>query len=214
MALADLARTLFGLFPSLAHPLAITTSLLPAALLAPLARPIPPRRLPRQPIPRCVAARLATVPRPRMVRGKPLLTPLQKTDPRTAMPRGLPSRRTAIMLKKDHGRICSRRSSPGVESPTPLRDAFESLPPAHPLLVQLNHTDPTSPRFPLASPTGSHPPQSGCARPGPLAPRNWPPLSRRRQSGRNSHISTLHVANIVLLAQLQFDSPYTLSSRR
>jgi len=46
MALADLYQPLFGLFPSLTHTLAITTSLLAAALLAPLARPIPPRRKP------------------------------------------------------------------------------------------------------------------------------------------------------------------------
>jgi hypothetical protein len=179
MALADLRRLLFGLFPPLTYTLAVTTCLLAATLLAPLARPIPPRRLPHRPIPRRVPARFATVPRQGMKGRKPLRAPLQQTDPRTAMDRDLPSRRTAIMLKKDHGSSYSRRSSPGVESPTPLRDAFESLPPAHPLLVQLNHTDPPSPRFPLASPTGSHPPQSGCARPGPLAPRNWPPLSRR-----------------------------------
>jgi hypothetical protein len=142
-----------------------------------------PRGRGSRPIPRCVAARLATVPRPRMMKGKPLLTPLQKTNPHTAMPRGLPSRRTAIMLKKDHGRICSRRSSPGAKSPTPLRDAFESLPPAHSLLVQLNHTDPTSPRFPLVSLTGSLLPLSGCTRLGPpgsekLAPIQPPPTGR------------------------------------
>jgi hypothetical protein len=180
MALADLCRPLFRRSPPLPNPLAITTSLLTPALLTPLACPIPTPCLPHRPIPRPIAARIATVPRPRMLRGEPLLTPLQKADPRTTMPWGLPSRRIAIMLKKDHGRVYSRRSSPGAELPTPLRDAFESLPPAHSLPVQLNHPAPNSPRFLLAYPSGSHPPLSGCARLGPLAPRHWPPLSRRR----------------------------------
>jgi hypothetical protein len=153
MALADLCRPLFRRFPPLSIPLAIATCLLTSALLAPLARPIPTPRLPHRPAPRRIAARLATVSRPRMLRRKPLLTPLQKTNPRTAMPWGLPLRRSVIMLRKDHGRVYSRRSSPGAELPTPLRDAFESLPPAHALLVQLNHPNPTSPRFLLAYPS-------------------------------------------------------------
>ena len=43
-------------------------------------------------------AGLATVPRERMRGRKPLLAPLQETNPRTAMGRDLPSRRRAIML--------------------------------------------------------------------------------------------------------------------
>ena len=148
MALAGRRRLLFGLFPLLPHTLAVTAGLLAAALLAPLARPVPPRRKSSCPKPCRFRAGFAAIPRPRMKGRKPLLAPLQKTDPRTAMDRGLPSRRTAIMLKMDHGSCCSRRSSPGAELPSPLRDASESLLPVHSPSVQLNQTDPRSPRSP------------------------------------------------------------------
>ena len=40
----------------------------------------------------------------------------------TATAGGLPSPPMAIMLNEDQGSCCSRRPSPGVERPTPLRD--------------------------------------------------------------------------------------------
>jgi hypothetical protein len=169
MALAH-RRLLFGLFPPLTHTFTVTACLLAAALLALLARPIPPRGLPHRPLPRRLPAGFATVPRPRMKGRKPLLAPLQKTDPLTAMDRGLPSRRAAIMLKMDHGSCCSRRSSPGAELPTPLRDASRSSPPVYRLPVQLNHTPLPTPRFPLPSPTGPHSPPSRDAQRGPPMP--------------------------------------------
>lgn len=147
MALARPPR-FFARFPPLTQSPAIPARLLATTLLAMLAGPIPAGRLPPRPSPGRPAAGFATVPRQRMMRRKPLLAPLQQTDPRTAMGRGLPSRPSASMLKKDHGSCCSRRSSPGVELPTPLRDAFHSSPPAHLPSVHLNHPAPALPPLP------------------------------------------------------------------
>jgi len=76
---------------------------------------------------------------------EPLLAPLQQTDSRTAMGRGLPPRRRAIMLEKDQGSANSRRSSPGSGASTPLRDAFEPLPPVDRPSLQLNQPAGTLP---------------------------------------------------------------------
>jgi len=108
-----LANRLWGRFSSLPHPLAITTCLLPATLLAPIAGPIPLRRPPLGPEPGRFRTALATVPCPRMMRRKPLLAPLQQTNPRTATNRALPRRRQAIMLDLDQGSANSQWSSPG-----------------------------------------------------------------------------------------------------
>ncbi len=112
MALADRRRSL-GRFPPLTHTLSVAARLLAAALLALLAGPIPPGRQPPRPQPRRFGAGWATVPGERMEGREPLLASLQETDPRTAMGRGLPPRRTTIMLMKDQGSANSRRSSPG-----------------------------------------------------------------------------------------------------
>jgi len=108
-----LANRLSGLFASLPHPLAITTCLLTATLLAPIAGPIPLPRPPPGPEPCRFRTALATVPCPRMMRRKPLLASLQQTNPPTATNRALPLRRHAIMLDMDQGSADSRWSSPG-----------------------------------------------------------------------------------------------------
>jgi hypothetical protein len=55
------------------------------------------------------------------------------------------------MLKSDQGRDHSRRSSPGVERPIPLRDALEKSPPVGPWLNM-----PTGAVLPPLPLTGSH----------------------------------------------------------
>jgi hypothetical protein len=79
-------------FLPLPHSLAIPTCLLAAALLAMLARPIPPRRLPYRPGPRRFSTGFTTVAFSMMMGAEPLLAPLQETDPRTATNGGLPPR--------------------------------------------------------------------------------------------------------------------------
>jgi len=153
MALARRLR-LVARFPPLTHSLAIPARLLPTTLLAMLAGPIPTGRLPPRPSPGRLAAPFATVPRQRMMRRKPLLAPLHKTDPPTAMARALPPRRRATMLEMDHGRYRSRRSSPGsgVAYSAPgrfgcLPSRFLFLPVSLPL-VQLNPLPAPSPLLP------------------------------------------------------------------
>jgi len=186
MALAG-RLLLFGLCLLLAQTLPVTARLLAATLLPPLACPISTSRTPPRPTPRGLSAGLAAVPCQRMKGRKPLLAPLQQTDPRTAVTRDLPSRRRIIMLNQDQGSCCSRRSSPGVELLTPLRDALLCLllPPT--LLLQLNHLAPFSPPIlPESTPPGTLPPRSRSACPSPLAPQNWspvkPPLTQRLAS--------------------------------
>jgi len=176
MALAD-RQPLFGIRLPLAQTLPVTARLLAAALSPPLARPIPTGRTPPRPTPRGLPAGLATVPCQRMKGRKPLLASLQQTDPRTAVTGDLPSRRRTIMLNQDQGSCRSRRSSPGVELSTPLRDALLcSLLPAT-LLIQLNHPVPFSPPIlPESTPPGTLPPRFTSARPDPLASQNWPPV--------------------------------------
>jgi hypothetical protein len=161
MALAERWTTI-GL--RLPLPFPVTSRLTAAALLPPLARPIPVGRSPSRPTPRRLLAVLATVTRERMSRRKPLLAPLQETNPRSAdhrcpaVPSGdLPSRWKIIMLNQDQGSCCSRRSSPGVELSTPLRDALLCSLLTDTTFVQLNHTTPLSPPI-LPAPTPPGPP--------------------------------------------------------
>ena len=156
MALAE-GRLLFGLRLPPTQTLPVTARLLAAALFPPLARPIPTGRTPPRPSSRSLSAGLATVPRQRMKGRKPLLAPLQQTDPLPAVTGGLPSRRRTIMLNQDQGSCCSRRSSPGVELSTPLRDALLCSLLTDTTFVQLNHTTPLSPPI-LPAPTPSGPP--------------------------------------------------------
>ena len=121
MALAG-HRLLLGRLPPLADPLPVAACLLAATFLALVARPIPLRSLPPRPSPCRIATGLATVARRSTKRAEPSLAPLQETNSRTATAGGLPSPPMAIMLNEDQGSCCSRRPSPGVERPTPLRD--------------------------------------------------------------------------------------------
>jgi hypothetical protein len=70
---------------------------------------------------------------------------------------------------------------------TPLRDAFNSSPPARFPSVQLNHP---TPALPLVSAVACHlaptSPRFIRARPGPLSPRKWPPVSPRLTIGGES----------------------------
>jgi hypothetical protein len=169
MALAD-RRPPFCFRLPLTKTFPVTACLLPAACLPPRARPITPGGMPPRPTPGRLSTRRATVPRQRMMGRKPLLASLQQTDPRTAVAGGLPSRRRTIMLDPDQGSCCSRRSSPGVEPSTPLRDALLcGLLPATPS-IQPNHPGPFSPPFLLAPtyPAPSH------RDPPTRAPAPWP----------------------------------------
>ena len=86
-----------------------------------------------------------------MSRRKPLLAPLQQTNPCPTMGRNLQHARLrvrprTIMLDMDQGSANSRRSSPGSGASTPLRDALNWSPPAGSPSVQPNHAaraDPT-----------------------------------------------------------------------
>jgi hypothetical protein len=180
MALGD-SRRRQGLFLPLAYTLSITARLLPSALLAPLAGPIPLGRLPPRPDAGRHRAGFTTVPRKRMRRREPLLTSLQQTNPRTTMGRDLRLYRRAIML--NHGP--SRAPTPEGQVPAAellLRSGAlwtahlllvqhrSSLitppPPCHLFLAKGWQVAPISPRFLRA-------------RLGPLIPRNWPPFSPR-----------------------------------
>lgn len=184
MALAIHWPRLAGFLP-LPHPLSVTARLLAAKLLAPLAGPIPLARLTPRPDPRRLNASSTTVPRERVPRRKPLLAPLQQTNPRPSVGRNLPPRPRAIMLDMDQGSANSRRSSPGSGASTLLRSGtpwtghlllahswsslITPLAILHPFLGPPFLLAPISPRFPRA-------------RFGPLIPRNWPPLSPRLTS--------------------------------
>ena len=90
----------------------------------------------------------------------------------------------AIVSKSNHAgprtfaSANSRRSSPGSGASTPLRGVLDRSPPARPTSVQLNHT---AADLPTLAGIGCHPvpvsPRFIRARPGPLSPRKWPPVS-------------------------------------
>ena len=136
MALADHARRL-RLFPPLPYTLSVPACLAATALLALLAGPIPLGRQPPRPEAGGCHTGCATVPRKRMRRRKPLLAPLQQTNPRPSVGRSLRLCRKAIML--DHGP--RERQLPKVKS---RQRSFLSAPGRLPFGTSCSATSPGS----------------------------------------------------------------------
>jgi hypothetical protein len=150
-ALALALGGLLGLAPlrltSLANPLPIPATLLPAALAATVRLPPGLAGTPGPPPLGCLLTRRTAIPRLRAARHKGLLAPLQQTaTPPRPPARGLPSTRSSIMLKKTQGSVNSRRSSLGEE---PLSSPRHLIPKALSLGLPPLQTSHPRPRPPL-----------------------------------------------------------------
>ena len=189
MALADRGWRL-GLFLPLPYTLSVTARLLATALLALVAGPIPLGRQPPRPKPRRLGRRLCySTAREDEGEKTTSRTPSRDKSAHEQWAGTCGCGEEQSCWTRDQGSANSRRSSPGSGASTPLRDAFDSSPPARLPSIQLNHS---APALPPVSAAACHlapiSPRFIRARPGPLIPRNWPPNNRAPIGGQGGNI--------------------------